>query len=199
MIASNPNRLRWKLWRRASAINYQRLVRTCNAKSFLSTHLVRSTEPKYPSLFPDMGDRLWLFIQTLKKRLKIFQFKIVTLSLQCPTSIIFLLLLLSYLFLPPSILFWKYGFQVCAGTAKLWQSASLTIILVHRSQQGGDRGSGSKSVFYLKSNAMNSVHVGQGCNRVLVSLISWPGQLLSLNPCWRPKILARMLFWGFCL
>ena len=34
----------------------------------------------------------------------------------------------------------------------------------------------------------------QGCYRVLVSLISWPGQLLSLNPCWRPKILARMLF-----
>ena len=39
----------------------------------------------------------------------------------------------------------------------------------------------------------------QGWNRVLVSLISWPGQLLSLNPCRRPKILARMLFWGFCL
>ena len=35
---------------------------------------------------------------------------------------------------------------------------------------------------------------GQGWNRVLVSLISWPGQLLSLNPCRRPKILARMLF-----
>ena len=55
---------------------------------------------------------------------------------------------------------------------------------------------GYKSVFYLKSNAMNSVHVGQGCNRVLVSLISWPGQLLSLNPCGRPKILARMPFLG---
>ena len=40
---------------------------------------------------------------------------------------------------------------------------------------------------------------GQECYRVLVSLISWPGQLLSLNPCRRPKILARMLFWGFCL
>ena len=36
----------------------------------------------------------------------------------------------------------------------------------------------------------------QGWNRVLVSLISWPGQLLSLNPCRRPKILARMLFGG---
>ena len=36
--------------------------------------------------------------------------------------------------------------------------------------------------------------LGQGCHRVLVSLISWPGQLLSLNPCRRPKILARMLF-----
>ena len=36
----------------------------------------------------------------------------------------------------------------------------------------------------------------QGCHRVLVSLFSWPGQLLSLNPCQRPKILARMLFWG---
>ena len=38
--------------------------------------------------------------------------------------------------------------------------------------------------------------VGQECYRVLVSLISWPGQLLSLNPCRRPKILARMLFLG---
>ena len=36
----------------------------------------------------------------------------------------------------------------------------------------------------------------QDCYRVLVSIISWPGQLLSLNPCQRPKILARMLFWG---
>ena len=36
----------------------------------------------------------------------------------------------------------------------------------------------------------------QGCYRVLVSLISWPGQHLSLNPCWRPKILASMLFLG---
>ena len=33
-------------------------------------------------------------------------------------------------------------------------------------------------------------------HRVLVSLISWPGQLLSLNPCRRLKILARMLFLG---
>ena len=38
------------------------------------------------------------------------------------------------------------------------------------------------------------LHTAQGCHRVLVSLISWPGQLLSLNPCRRPKILARMLF-----
>ena len=36
----------------------------------------------------------------------------------------------------------------------------------------------------------------QGCHRVLVSLFSWPGQLLSLNPCGRPKILARMPFLG---
>ena len=36
----------------------------------------------------------------------------------------------------------------------------------------------------------------QGWNRVLVSVISWPGQLLSLYPCLRPKILARMLFLG---
>ena len=42
----------------------------------------------------------------------------------------------------------------------------------------------------------NSKGLGQGWNRVLVSLISWPGQLLSLNPCRRPKILARMLFFG---
>ena len=39
-------------------------------------------------------------------------------------------------------------------------------------------------------------HLQQGWNRVLVSLISWPGQLLSLNPCRRPKILARMLILG---
>ena len=44
---------------------------------------------------------------------------------------------------------------------------------------------------------INSVSiVEQDCYRVLVSLFSWPGQLLSLNPCWRPKILARMLFGG---
>ena len=39
-------------------------------------------------------------------------------------------------------------------------------------------------------------HCLQDCYRVLVSIISWPGQLLSLNPCQRPKILARMLFGG---
>ena len=42
----------------------------------------------------------------------------------------------------------------------------------------------------------SEVALEQGCHRVLVSLFSWPGQLLSLNPCQRPKILARMLFWG---
>ena len=36
----------------------------------------------------------------------------------------------------------------------------------------------------------------QEWNRVLVSLISWPGQLLSLFPCERLKFLARMLFLG---
>ena len=36
----------------------------------------------------------------------------------------------------------------------------------------------------------------QDCYRVLVSLISWPGQLLSLFPCQRLKFLARMLFLG---
>ena len=36
----------------------------------------------------------------------------------------------------------------------------------------------------------------QDCYRVLVSLISWPGQLLSLFPCQRIKFLARMLFLG---
>ena len=40
------------------------------------------------------------------------------------------------------------------------------------------------------------LNLDQDCNRVLVSLISWPGQLLSLNPCGRPKILARMPFFG---
>ena len=29
---------------------------------------------------------------------------------------------------------------------------------------------------------------------LMTSLFSWPGQFLSLNPCRRPKILARMLF-----
>ena len=33
-------------------------------------------------------------------------------------------------------------------------------------------------------------------DKVLVSLFSWPGQLLSLYPCLRPKIVARMLFRG---
>ena len=40
------------------------------------------------------------------------------------------------------------------------------------------------------------IHVMQDWNRVLVSLISWPGQLLSLFPCERLKFLARMLFLG---
>ena len=44
---------------------------------------------------------------------------------------------------------------------------------------------------------LNVTHpVCQDCYRVLVSLKSWPGQLLSLFPCLRPKILARMLFFG---
>ena len=50
-----------------------------------------------------------------------------------------------------------------------------------------------------EDNVVVKQEVGQDCYRVLVSIISWPGQLLSLNPCRRPKILARMLFWGFCL
>ena len=40
------------------------------------------------------------------------------------------------------------------------------------------------------------IHVMQDWNRVLVSLISWPGQLLSLFSCERLKFLARMLFLG---
>ena len=36
----------------------------------------------------------------------------------------------------------------------------------------------------------------QRCYRILVSLKSWPGLILSLNPCLRPKILAWMLFLG---
>ena len=40
------------------------------------------------------------------------------------------------------------------------------------------------------------LNLHQGCYRVLVSLISWPGQLLSLNPCRRPNILARRLSYG---
>ena len=54
-------------------------------------------------------------------------------------------------------------------------------------------------VFKMLVHGVHKAHLIQGWNRVLVSLISWPGQLLSLNPCQRPKILARMLFWGFCL
>ena len=34
----------------------------------------------------------------------------------------------------------------------------------------------------------------QECFRVLVSLISWPGQLLSLSPCRRPKIPGQDAF-----
>ena len=43
---------------------------------------------------------------------------------------------------------------------------------------------------------MQVIHVMQDWNRVLVSLISWPGQLLSLFPCQRLKFLARMLLLG---
>ena len=45
-------------------------------------------------------------------------------------------------------------------------------------------------------SAQSGARQQQECYRVLVSLKSWPGQLLSLNPCLRPKILARMLFFG---
>ena len=48
----------------------------------------------------------------------------------------------------------------------------------------------------VKTSQLLMLFRKQGCHRVLVSLFSWPGQLLSLNPCQRPKILARMLFWG---
>ena len=51
-------------------------------------------------------------------------------------------------------------------------------------------------VIYLSTYAAKFIHLVQDWNRVLVSIISWPGQLLSLNPCWRQKILARMLFLG---
>ena len=44
--------------------------------------------------------------------------------------------------------------------------------------------------------ALEAVTQAQGCHRVLVSLFSWPGQLLSLFPCQRLKFLARMLFLG---
>ena len=47
---------------------------------------------------------------------------------------------------------------------------------------------------HLRQGLYFTFSVHQGWNRVLVSLFSWPGQLLSLNPCRRPKILARMLF-----
>ena len=36
----------------------------------------------------------------------------------------------------------------------------------------------------------------QDWNLILVSLLSWPGQLLSLFPCERLKVLARMVFLG---
>ena len=36
----------------------------------------------------------------------------------------------------------------------------------------------------------------QDWNLILVSLLSWPGQLLSLFPCESLKFLARMLFLG---
>ena len=51
-----------------------------------------------------------------------------------------------------------------------------------------------KEVLTLEPESNMCVPMSQGWNRVLVSLFSWPGQLLSLNPCRRPKILARMLF-----
>ena len=45
---------------------------------------------------------------------------------------------------------------------------------------------------------VKALYIGyhQDWNRVLVSLISWPGQLLSLFLCERLKFLARMLFLG---
>ena len=48
----------------------------------------------------------------------------------------------------------------------------------------------------LGSDCVANSPLCQDCYRVLVSLISWPGQLLSLFPCQRLKFLARMLFLG---
>ena len=48
----------------------------------------------------------------------------------------------------------------------------------------------------IKSIQVSKVGKFQECYHVLVSLKSWPGQIFFLNPCLRPKILARMLFLG---
>ena len=50
--------------------------------------------------------------------------------------------------------------------------------------------------FALSCQVSECIKTRQDWNRVLVSLISWPGQLLSLFPCERLKFLARMLFLG---
>ena len=78
------------------------------------------------------------------------------------------------------------------GEKKTWQSEP-------KMEKAKTRGGGEVSSLVVTSTSeegrLDQV-IHQGCHRVLVSLFSWPGQLLSLNPCQRPKILARMLFWG---
>ena len=83
----------------------------------------------------------------------------------------------------------SYPTSTCRETGRSLSSCTHRLTAAQKSQEG------KAGEFTLQLDATPS----QGWNRVLVSLISWPGQLLSLYPCRRPKILARMLFWGFCL
>ena len=55
-----------------------------------------------------------------------------------------------------------------------------------------------QTYFFLRINSLSGQfqHVIQGCYRVLVSLKSWPGQHLSLNPCTLQPIWLKIVIIG---
>ena len=95
-------------------------------------------------------------------------------------------------------LIWKQGL-LPKGIQHWFADQHMIMISIWVRNWQGDESERGQMVSVCKVTNWGLDQMGQGWNRVLVSLIFWPGQLLSLNPCRWPKFLARMLFGGFCL
>ena len=66
----------------------------------------------------------------------------------------------------------------------VWRQAATSVIISAISDKLQECLGSTSAKVYISLRIFSS----QGWNRILVSLFSWPGQLLSLNPCRRPKI-----------